>query len=375
MKKLIRSKWLVIILICVAMVVFNALIFNVSIINRSVVIGIGIDYENEEYTLTTQIILPKNGGVSSGGNNYVCYTAKAKGIDVAVDKIEKEHGTELSFAQATMLMLGAEMIKHGDLKLIEHFFVNDKVHDNLQLAMVDGKAIEIMQSNVPAGEVACLQIVKQLRPPKALLGVSAISLQEFIREIKSGNKVTYLPIIKKTQTPPSVDQGKDKVEKADKFEVNTTAIITPDGLKGVLDEKMTLGFTFAKFALQDGVFEVENNKKMFSVNLVSSKPKQNYDFKKKEFSITLQLITTRSEGREEGKTISFEMSKEEQQKLNQAIYESIKGVVDFGKEINVDILKISDGFYKLNPKYEREIKSKEFLDKINLKVKVNLTQR
>lgn len=196
MKKLIRSKWLIIILLMIAMVVFNGLIFNVSVINRSVVIGIGIDYEDGEYMLTTQIILPKNGGVTSGGNNYVCYFAKNKDIEVAIDKIEKEHGTTLSFAQATMLMLGEEMVKYGDINVVTNFFIDDKVHDNLQLAMVEGKAIEIMQSNVPAGEVACLQIVKQLRPPKAQLGISAVALQEFVRDIEGNDGVAYLPIVK-----------------------------------------------------------------------------------------------------------------------------------------------------------------------------------
>ncbi|HRF36771.1 MAG TPA: hypothetical protein PLZ09_05680, partial [Clostridia bacterium] len=76
MKKFLTSKWLILIVVSIGLVVFNSLVFNVSVVNRNIVVGIGLDYEDEEYILYTQVVLPKNGGVASGGgNNYITLKA------------------------------------------------------------------------------------------------------------------------------------------------------------------------------------------------------------------------------------------------------------------------------------------------------------
>lgn len=179
MKKFLTSKWLILIVVSIGLVVFNSLVFNVSVVNRNIVVGIGLDYEDEEYILYTQVVLPKNGGVASGGgNNYITLKAKAKNIDIAVDMIEKEQGVILSFAQAAILILGKTMLESGDLQLVDTFFMDDRVHDNLLIVMAEEKAEDIFNASVAAGEVSSLQLVRQLRPTKAPLGVSAISLQE-----------------------------------------------------------------------------------------------------------------------------------------------------------------------------------------------------
>ena len=124
MKKFLTSKWLILIVVSIGLVVFNSLVFNVSVVNRNIVVGIGLDYEDEEYILYTQVVLPKNGGVASGGgNNYITLKAKAKNIDIAVDMIEKEQGVILSFAQAAILILGKTMLESGDLQLVDTFFM------------------------------------------------------------------------------------------------------------------------------------------------------------------------------------------------------------------------------------------------------------
>ncbi len=120
MKKFLTSKWVLILVILIGLVVFNALVFNVSVVNRNIVVGVGLDYDGNEYTLYTQVVLPKNGGVASGGgNNYITLKANAPNIDIAIDKIEKEQGVILSFAQAAILILGKNMMENGDLKFID----------------------------------------------------------------------------------------------------------------------------------------------------------------------------------------------------------------------------------------------------------------
>ena len=240
MKKFLTSKWVIILTVLILLVVFNALVFNVSVVNRNIVVGLGLDFDGTEYTLHTQVVLPKNGGVASGGgNNYITLKTNAQNIDIAIDKIEKEQGVILSLAQAAILVLGKNMVESGDLTLVEAFFMDDRVHDNLLLVMAEDKAEDVMNATVAAGEVASLQLVRQLSPTKAPLGVSTITMQEYIRNAKNSNKINYMPMISVEKTEPSTDQSKENEDEADKFLITQSALLDNNGLQCLLDLDMT----------------------------------------------------------------------------------------------------------------------------------------
>lgn len=374
MKKFLTSKWLILIVVSIGLVVFNALVFNVSIVNRNIVVGIGLDYENEEYTLYTQVVLPKNGGVASGGgNNYITLKAKAQNIDIAIDLIEKEQGVILSFAQAAILILGKSMLENGDLQLVDTFFMDDRVHDNLLVVMAEEKAEDIFNSNVAAGEVSSLQLVRQLRPTKAPLGVSAISMQEYVRNSKNKQKINYMPMISIEKTQPSTDQEKDNNKEADKFRINKTAMVDENGLQCILDENLTQSFNFAKKKMQDGVLKVEDGK-IFSVHIISSKSSNDYDLNKKECKIKINLKIIRTESRFEDGKATFKLSDEEETRLVKTIERGILNLYEFGVQNNVDILNIQDGFKKKYPKELSQIMTEDFFKSVSLVVEVKVKQ-
>ncbi len=374
MKKFLTSKWVLILVILIGLVVFNALVFNVSVVNRNIVVGVGLDYDGNEYTLYTQVVLPKNGGVASGGgNNYITLKANAPNIDIAIDKIEKEQGVILSFAQAAILILGKNMMENGDLKFIDTFFMYNKVHDNLLLVMAEDKAEDIMNASVAAGEVSSLQLVRQLRPTKPPLGVSAISMQEYVRNSKNTNKINYMPMISIKETEPSTDQAKEDEEKADKFLISQTAIADDYGLKCVLDEVMTQNYNIATKNMQDGVLKVDGED-FFSIHIIESKPSLSYDLDKMECEIKIKLKTIRTEARYDKGKVSFMLSNEEIKRLKWAIDLRMKAIFDFGLQNNIDILNIKDGFSKKFPKKTSQILAEDFLNKINLNVDVVITQ-
>lgn len=374
MKKIFVSKWFLILIVCVGLVVFNALVFNVSVVNRNIVVGIGLDYENNEYTLYTQVVLPKNGGVASGGgNNYITLKANAQNIDLAVDKLEKEQGVILSFAQAAILILGKSMVQNGDLKLVDTFFMDDRVHDNMLIAMAEEKAEDVLNASVAAGEVASLQLVRQLRPTKSPLGVSAISLQEYVRNSKNKNKINYMPVVKVEKTEPSTDQAKENENEANKFIINTTAIADENGLKCVLDEEQTQSYNLAKKKMQDGVLKVDGGD-IFSVHIISSNANMDYDLDKMECKIKIKLKTIRTESRQENGKVTFNMSEEELARLIASIDNRLQSLFAFGESNNTDILNMRDGFYKKNPKQKEQIMANDFTSRIKLVVEVKVTQ-
>lgn len=374
MKKFLTSKLVIIMTVLILLVVFNALVFNVSVVNRNIVVGLGLDFDGTEYTLHTQVVLPKNGGVASGGgNNYITLKTNAQNINIAIDKIEKEQGVILSLAQAAILVLGKSMVETGDLTLVEAFFMDDRVHDNLLLVMAEDKAEDVMNATVAAGEVASLQLVRQLSPTKAPLGVSTITMQEYIRNAKNSNKINYMPMISVEKTEPSTDQSKGNEDEADKFLITQSALLDNNGLQCLLDLDMTQTFSLVKKSLQDGVIKVEGED-FFSVHLVESKTNLSYDLDLMECKVKIKIKTIRTDARYINGKVSFKLSDEEQERLKQSLDTRVKALYEYAKAQKVDAFSIVDGFKKKYPKKSSQIMADDFLDNINLKVEVTITQ-
>lgn len=375
MKKSSLIRMILIVFVFFCFLIFDSLVVNVGVAKRSIVVGVGIDYFDEQYELTAQVILPKNGGVSNGGNNFVIYSAKSKDIEKAMELIGKEDGSQLSFGQTVVLVVGKELAQNNKLKVVETFFMDDKVHDNVQIVMAENKASEVLKANVAVGEVASLQLFKQLRPAKNCIGITPISLQEYMRNSYSKESINYMPVVKIEKTLPSTDQSKNDVKEADKFNLEQTAIFDASGLQCVLDSKMSAIFSLAKQKLQNGIIEVASGEKKFSVSVVSSKSSFKYDLEKMQYQISLHLKTIRSESRldKDGK-ISFEMSESEQNELYRSLFEQFQNIIDFSKENKIDLLKIRDGFCKKYPKSKDEILKEDFLDKLNFVFNLKIEQ-
>lgn len=376
MKILIKYKWIAVVLSVVFMIVLDSMVFNVSISRRGVAIGLGVDMEGDQLVLTAQVVLPKNGGVSSGGNNYINYTATANDMDKTIDMIGAKSGLELSISHTTIIVVGKELIEKKRFDVFEYFLSDDKVNDNVLIAMAEDKASDILKAKVPTGGVASYQLSSQLKPVKPPLGLVTVTLKDFTSRMYRGNGENYLPVVNVVQIDPSSDQSKDKVEKADAFKLEKTAIMDEEGLKGELDVKATEGLTIFSKVIQDGVIEIMgSDNRNISVNIVKSKASIGCNYESKLYEVEVNMKASRSEGRYDDNTFVYDMNDEEIVDFENAIMTRMQSVLDYSLEIGVDILGIKEGFYRSNPKYESEIMTDDFLGQVKLDIEFVIIQR
>lgn len=371
-------KWILLVLAFVLFFIMDNMVYNVRIINRGVAVGLGIDMSGEYIDLTAQVVLPKNGGVSSGGNNYINYRQKGMDIEQAVDNISTISGTELSIGQVIVIVLGREVVEKGKYEILEFLLANDIVADNVLLVMAEDKANDIMTAKIPVGEVASYQLFRLMHPVKQPLGMPVVNIKDFVVNTYSdAEKVNYLPIVSKEETDPSTDQGKENIEKADILRVERTAIMDKTGLKGELNVEDTYGLTLAEYDLQDGVLAFDKgNGEEISVQIVDSKVGRKYDYDHSTLELNLRLKTSRVSGRigEDGMYYN-NMDELELKMFKKNIEKKIVSVFEYGNSIGVDILSIKEGFYRRYFDKKAEIEQKDYLSSVKLKVNVNIIQR
>ncbi len=377
MRFLIKYKWVAIILALIFVFIVDAMVFNVSIINRGVAIGLGIDMDGDEIELTAQIVLPKNGGVSSGGNNFINYSAKAKDMEKTIDLISAQSGLELSISHATVIIIGKSVFEKKRFDLFDFFLSDDKVNDNILLVMAEDNAKDILKAKVPVGGVSSYQLSNQLRPEKAPIGLITVTLKDFAMRLHTGNGDNYLPIVSLKPIDPSTDQSKDDQKEAHCFGLNKTAIVNKDGYKGTLDIQLTEGLSIAKMTLQDGVLQMTgSDNRDISIHIVNSKASIKYDYEKHVYKIKMTMITSRSEGRHESNSsYRYDMDSEEMEDFRVLVTERVQAVIDYSIAIGVDVLSIKEGFYRVNPKHKDKIMTDEFLSSIKLDMDIKILQR
>ena len=182
-----------------------------------------------------------------------------------------------------------------------------------------------------------------------------------------------MPMISVEKTEPSTDQSKENEDEADKFLITQSALLDNNGLQCLLDLDMTQTFNIIKKSLQDGVIKVEGED-FFSVHLVESKTNLSYDLDLMECKVKIKIKTIRTDARYINGKVSFKLSDEEQERLKQSLDTRVKALYEYAKAQKVDAFSIVDGFKKKYPKKSSQIMADDFLDNINLKVEVTITQ-
>ena len=89
MKKIIKNKWILFVILIVAFVVLDLQVKNAPLANRGIVLGIGVDRDGREYSVTAEFLSPSNGGVQNYQNNTMLLTEKGKTLDEAFEKMNK----------------------------------------------------------------------------------------------------------------------------------------------------------------------------------------------------------------------------------------------------------------------------------------------
>ena len=112
-----RTKYIVIIFACIFLIVFGRTIETPSLSKTAIVLGVGIDYneENREFEVSTQTILV---GASTGDTSqttYNNYTGKGKTISGALDDISQKMGLLITLSHCNVLFVSTNALK------LDHF--------------------------------------------------------------------------------------------------------------------------------------------------------------------------------------------------------------------------------------------------------------
>lgn len=157
--------------------------------------GVGIDKSGDQ--LLGSIMIPVFQPDKSFGN--FTFTAKGKIFRDLLSEMQKKASQPIVGGSLDLAFIGEDVARKGILPILDVFLRDPSVGSRLQVAVIDGKVIDIFVGKY--GDRGNAEYLKQLMENNMQRGnVPSSNLHLFLADFYQKGKDPYLPLLKKSQS-------------------------------------------------------------------------------------------------------------------------------------------------------------------------------
>lgn len=315
----IKSTKVYVILAVILAFLFFSNDFGLTDIQKTaLVIAVGVDRENDEFVITSQIAMPKSeqDGESSESAQIV---SKGKTVADAFEQINAKTGWYPKLVFCKLIALGESATKRNVFECLNFFLRDEYLSDNCSVAVCEGSAQEILNAKTPVEDLSGLAAIKVLSSHAERVGsVLPNTLREFASSYFDQDKSAFLPIIKaeapqeetaqskKEQSESgksggkgengSASSGKQKSSNGEQekkvFSASETALFNDGKQVGKLnaDESKTLAFVKNKLRLASYPLKVDDGE--YTLHVKRNTPKTKLSFEQDQPKLEIQVTVT-----------------------------------------------------------------------------------
>ena len=206
-----RTKWAVILIIAIILVVFGRTVETPSLIKSAIVLGIGIDFDEqtEDFDVSAQSVLVGIAGGQDAQATYAMYNAQGKTIADALDNISRKMGLIVSLAHCNVLFVSPAVLKLDHLQLIYPLTGMYALPE--QAILVSGKHApkEIMALRLGTTLSSPFFLQQALTNEEGSDGMIRTTVKDFAARSLSRSESNAIPYIiaTKMENPPMTEQG------------------------------------------------------------------------------------------------------------------------------------------------------------------------
>ena len=343
-----------------------------DILNRSIIIGIGIDKSEDGLTLTAEVVSPGNGSEQVGTFSKTV-TVSGQTVGIAIQNVAEKTGKEASLGQCVVLVLGQELYQTTDFSDVTDYFINhNSFKESAVICCCEGKAQELFNKGDALSQSVSLSIASMLLDEAKKVGISTNSLLQFARSQqeldKTGflNKITFVESENKDSNDPDKKQGFFTYREMSVFRQNVFVCeLSADEVKGMsLFLPKTEGESFVSDA--SGL--------KYTIQVNSKDVKQDLKGDEVTIELTLSVRLARTDSDEVTGSITAKKDKEIDVKILEDVQKQATELAELfvakQAEYNFDLLKFHEMARQQNGSSD-ELAEKPTADfTVNLTVKV-----
>lgn len=338
-------KRLAIILIVLGVIALASTSFKGSqVLNRSVIIGLGVDGTEEEITVTAEVISPGNGSEQVGTFSKTV-TASGNSIAQAVEQVAEKTGKEASLGQCLILILGEDFYtSQNSADVIDYFVKSDSFRESAIVCCCEGSAKDLVNKSEALSQSVSLALVSMLLDQAEKIGIPTNNLLKFARSQQELAKTGFLNCVRFVPSQNADSENPDK--KQGFFTYRTAAVFRSNSYVCSLSEDQVRGFALfqADVAGENFVSEADGERLTLNVN------NKNVDSKYKDgviqIDVTLNVNLARTDSADESGAFSYKEKQDIPQKTLQDANEQAvalaKAFLDKQEQDNFDLINLHE---------------------------------
>lgn len=255
---------------------------------KAIILAIGIDYEEEEYSVTFQHYSPTGlGGQTLVDNSQPnVLTASGKGRDVfeALEDASIKCGCELMLGVTQIIIIGEDAAKNSVADVIDFSKSFFQCHPDMLVAVAEGKAEDYMQVKFSEGIVSTQKLKYLLSNAQRMGRIKLPAALDLFIALQTEQQSTCLPRLK------LIEDGKsDASEDGKSIEISGGVLIKNGKSRDDTDMDTMKGLQLIEGCGSDTTVTFDHEGEMTSVGLIGIKRKTVpvYEEGKLIFQVTL----------------------------------------------------------------------------------------
>ena len=404
--KEIKPKFLIVAILLLFSLFFSKSTGSVDIERMAIITAIGIDLEEDNYSITAQIAVPEEDSTSTE-KKKTHLEGKGATVGEAIKSISDISGWYPQLVFCNLIVVGKDFKEENVLTVLDFFAKTLRVQDSALIVYSKGMpARELLSESSPMDNISSFAIQKILHKKDGFnKDVAEINIKDFCADYYSRTSSSYMPIITviKQQDSSSGEQAQSGGNGGNKmggmeasggktpesggnslFNAKTTALFKDGKLVGELTEDetavfnlLTEGFSESTILVKDVKFGIYDKCNYLATVIKSNKKiSLNADNSSLSFNAKLNIYCKISDQNStHSETVvskNVPLPEEVKTALEEKITENFYSLIQKIKLTNCDILKLDQLLYRYHYKYYPNYKD-NLLEKMNINLSVNVS--
>lgn len=373
MKRRLKKKWILLAVIVAVVALLDGLSSNVNLLDRAIVVGVSIDFEDGDTVLGAQVIIPKNGSSASEGNDFVVYSSRGKTFQKAVENLSYAIGLKASFAHTNVVILGDSFLKSGRTDVLRFLVTSDIVTDNTLLVASAGDAKDLLSVQMPINEVASYHLTEILQSNRKEAGQNPSSLKTYFEDIYKTGNTACLPLVFLRESEFGLLGQSSDGEKTKLLDVSHVVVTNSEGYLVRLGRRQSAALSYTTQKLNAGslAYVGDDGTEKEAVILRTDCKKRAVSYDEVEIRLDFSVrpaekYYVRPDGGSEG------ISAGEEERIRADIISAVADCFEVCKYYDADVFHAGEELYRRFGEDWRLARGETYLDDLKLKITVDL---
>lgn len=237
-------------LIVIACAVTSGLIVSQPILNKGIVVGMGVDKTDDgEIEVTVQIAVAGESSAPGAPNRYAVVSGKGSSLIDAMEHIARITAYKPAYFHCHILLLGEKLVTEGAREVVIQLFAEDSVMDDVAVMAVAGSAKETLERSVSVQGASSVYLQQLNKINTSTGGHPTSTLKSLSTQFLTAGYTPYLPWVEAVPVPKAVGgakTGEDEQNYA--FDCAKTVLFTDEGKGTVCEEDLTAAIGLSRQA-------------------------------------------------------------------------------------------------------------------------------